>query len=181
MTVMQGIYQQMSMTKLREMARQDSDLDTEEAARVYVQRLCDMELERRLDMRHNRPGWHACSPGFGDGTGSSSVASDAMLIAYEQGIPQSPWHDHARIALSRLTERRLAALMIKTAKGDYRTSGPLSAKYDDIAASIGSYAQELGWPPGVVALDWYANGRSIRKAALDAKAELILLAKCGVI
>ncbi|MDX1466857.1 MAG: hypothetical protein R3215_14250, partial [Halomonas sp.] len=72
MTAQAPIYQRMGIARLQQIAATEGE-HQDEAARAYVDRLCDMELERRLVMRHNRPGWHPSSPGFGDGTGRSTV------------------------------------------------------------------------------------------------------------
>lgn len=139
-------YQRMPMAELQQRARQSYPDYDDEATRVYVQRLIDLELERRLDLVHRRPGWHPCSPGMGDGTGKSSVPTDAMYLAYIRGIPNSHWHDVAKRACASLPPRRLFAVLIQAAKSDHRVEGPFSAGYDQIAASLSHYARLLGWP-----------------------------------
>lgn len=138
-------YRRMPMAELQQRARQMHPEHDDEATRVYVQRLIDLELERRLDLVHRRAGWHPASPGFGDGTGASTEVVDAMFLAYIKGIPNSPWHEVARKACKALPSARLLALMIRAAKSDCRINGPFAAKYDDIAKDIGRYAQMLGF------------------------------------
>ncbi len=181
MTAQTSIYQRMAIARLQELAATEGE-HQDEAARAYVDRLADMELERRLWMRHQRPGWHPSSPGFGDGTGKSTVRADPLAEEYDRGnIIDSYWHNRAQRSLARLPERRLAALMIQTAKSDHRTSGPFSATHDQIAASAGHYLQLLGWAPGAKALGWYAKGQAIKRAAWEARAEMIMQAKVGVV
>lgn len=172
-------YTRLSLSVLRELACQMHPDHDEEATREYVTRLIDLELERRLDLVHRRPGWHPSSPGFGDGTGKSSVPVDAMLLAYEKGIPNSYWHEVARKALSTLSDRRLLAVLVQEAKADHRTEGPFSATYDQIAASVGHYAQLLAFAPGIKALGWFPKGQAIKRAAWEGRMELILQAKGG--
>lgn len=187
MSAMEQQFERMSMDKLRASATQRADHDDEQAAkadaaaRVLVERLIDLEVERRTVLMHERPGWHPSSPGFGDGTGKSTVATDAMYLAYIKGIRLGGWHDVARRALAPLAERRRLAVLIRGAKSDARINGPLAARYDDIAADLGRYAQMLGWPPGVSALGWFASGQAIKWAAHKGRAELLLMAKAGVI
>ena len=144
-------YGRMSMSDLRDHAKQTHPEHTDDAARAYVDRLIDLELERRLDLLHRRPGWHAHSPvamiGCGGGGGGRH---DQMLVAYEKGIPNSYWHEVARVVLGKLPTRRLMALMIKAAKMDSRLEGPWCATFDQVAAALGSYAQMLGWPGACV-------------------------------
>ena len=181
MTAQAPIYQRMGIARLQQIAATEGE-HQDEAARAYVDRLCDMELERRLVMRHNRPGWHPSSPGFGDGTGRSTVRREPLAEEYDRGsIIDSVWHNRAQAALGRLPERRLAALMIATAKADHRTQGPFSATHDQIAASAGHYLQLLGWAPGAKALGWFKAGQAIKRAAWEARMELVMQAKVGVI
>lgn len=203
MTTAANLYQRMGIARLQELAATEGE-HQDEAARAYVARLADMELERRLWMRHNRPGWHPSSPGFGDGTGKSTVRADPLAEEYDRGnIVDSYWHNRAERSLGKLPERRLAALMIQTAKADHRTRGPLSAKYDEIAAHLGMVLQYLGWPavdplPPTVTVEWqeddsgkrvrvetktpaFRNGQAIKRAAWEARMELVLQAKVGVV
>lgn len=181
MTSAQQTYQRMGLEQLRQRAIQTDEHDDDEAARAFVDRLLDLEVERRLVLLHERPGWHACSPGFGDGTGKGTAPTDSMYLAYIKGIRISPWHDAAKRALSALPERQRLAVLIQAAKSDSRLDGPFAATYDQIAATLGRYAQLLGWPPGVAALEWYKAGQAIKRAAWQARAEMILMSKAGVV
>lgn len=186
MSAMEQQFERMAMDKLRAAATQRADHDDEQAAkadaaaRVLVERLIDLEVERRTVLMHERPGWHPSSPGFGDGTGKSTVATDAMYLAYIKGIRLGGWHDVARRALGKLSERVRLATLVRATKQDGRRDGWRAATYDDIARDLGSFARHLGWPPGVSALGWYTNGQAIKWAAHKGRAELLLMAKAGV-
>ena len=181
MTAQQQVFARMGLGRLRELAVQTHEHHTDEAARAFVERLIDLEIERRMVLLHERPGWHPASPGFGDGTGKSTVATDAMYLAYIKGIRLGEWHDVARRALSKVPERARPAALIKGVKDHGNGDGPLAARYDDIAKDCSAFAQRLGWPPGVAALRWYGNGQAIKWAANKARIELLLMAKAGVI
>lgn len=192
-------YDRLPLGRLRLLAVQSHPEHTDEAARVYVQRMIDLELERRMDLVHRRPGWHPHSPGFGDGTGATTKAIDAMFLAYEKGIPNSEWHERARVMLAKLPARKLMALMIKTAKMDQRLEGPWCATFDQIAASISLYSRMLGWgatgPAGHTfdcieerngvrvrtqhRMKAFKDGKAIKNAANEARVELMLIAKSG--
>lgn len=202
MTTVAGIYQRMGIARLQELAATEGE-HQDEAARAYVDRLADMELERRLVMRHQRPGWHPSSPGFGDGTGKSSVRADPLAEEYDRGnIVDSYWHNRAQRAFNALPERQCAALMIQTAKTDPQTTGPFAASYDQIAHSLGHFLQSLGWPavaplvPDVAVVrkevdgkrerveiktPAFKNGQAIKWAAREGRAALLMQAKVGVV
>ncbi len=55
MTTAANLYQRMGIARLQALAATEGE-HQDEAARAYVDRLADMELERRLWMRHQRPG-----------------------------------------------------------------------------------------------------------------------------
>tara|TARA_R110000850_G_scaffold197587_2_gene323895 strand:- start:2146 stop:2283 length:138 start_codon:yes stop_codon:yes gene_type:complete len=42
---------------------------------------------------------------------------------------------------------------------------------------VGYYAQMLGWPPGVETIIEFKKGQAIKRAALEGKVALILMAK----
>jgi len=181
MTAQHSTFERMGLGRLRELAVQHHENHSDEAARAFVDRVIDLEIERRMVLTHERPGWHPSSPGFGDGTGASTVAIDAMYLAYIKGIRLGDWHDVARRALSKVPERARLAVLIKGVKGHGNGEGPLAARYDDIAKDYSGFAQRLGWPPGVAALRWYKNGQAIKWAANKARVELLLMAKAGVV
>jgi len=179
MTASAAIYQRMSMDRLQEHAATEGE-HQDEAARAYVERLLDLEVERRLVLLHERPGWHSCSPGFGDGTGPSTTPTDSMYLAYIKGIRLGGWHEAAKRALSQIRERGRLAVLIQAAKSDRRLDGPFAATHDEIAANLGHYAQMLGWPPGVAVVHNFEKGQAIKRAAHQSKVKMLLLAKAGV-
>lgn len=217
-------YQHMSMAGLRELARQGNEKSEDGAARAYVNRLASLEFERRRHMASHGPGWHPSSPGFGDGTGSSTKEVDAMYLALLKGIVNSYWHDHARQVVKRLPVRLAIALMFSAGKIDSRNQqqeDPFARSFDHIAAAAPHYATLLGWPPGapfvsvrrtveqqrkkcvpptnpdnygawelppriacIVTTDrvpMFKAGQAIKRAAHQARADLIMQAKAGVI
>ncbi len=201
MTAQTSIYHRMAIARLQELAATEGE-HQDEAARAYVDRLADMELERRLVMRHNRPGWHPSSPGFGDGTGKSTVRADPLAEEYDRGnIVDSYWHNRAERAFNALPVRQCAALMLQTAKTDPQTTGPFAASYDQIAHSIGHFLQSLGWAPGGPAghtfdcvddggsvrkrtahhVPSFKNGQAIKWAAREGRVALLMQAKVGVV
>ena len=181
MTAQHSTFERMGLGRLRELAVQHHENHSDEAARAFVDRVIDLEIERRMVLMHERPGWHPSSPGFGDGTGRSTVATDAMYLAYIRGIRLGEWHDVARRALAKIPERARLAVLIRGVKRDGRLKGAWAAKYDDIAQHLGGYAQQLGWPPGVTALQWYGAGQAIKRAAHVGRTELLLMCKAGVV
>jgi hypothetical protein len=187
MTAQHSTFERMGMARLvaasvqREEHDEQQAVKADEAARILVERLVDLEIERRMVLMHERPGWHPSSPGFGDGTGKSSVPTDSMYLAYVKGIRLGEWHDVARRALGKIPERQRLAVLIRGVKRDGRLQGAWAATYDDIARHLGGYAQQLGWPPGVAALRWYAAGQAIKRAAHVGRTELLLMCKAGVV
>ncbi|WP_413616428.1 hypothetical protein [Halomonas cupida] len=177
-------YERMAIADLREFAHQQHDEHDPEATRVYVNRLAHMEWERREIMERKNEGYHPASPGFGDGTGASTKAKDAMYLAYIHGITNSPWHDHAKRHLNRLPLRRLMALMFCTAKIDARTdpnnTSPWSREFQHIAECSPHYAQLAGFTPGE-GKGLFKDARSIKNAAQMARMDLIAQARVGVI
>lgn len=195
-------YRHMSMDRLRNTAATEHEKQ-DEAARVFVDRLLDLEVERRLVLAHERPGWHNCSPGFGDGTGGSTAPSDAMFQAYIKGIRVGGWHERAGRAVRRLPERWQFAALVQSAKSDPRIKGPMAAKYEEIAEHIGLVAQYFGWPsvaplPPDERVEWqqdeegkrkrveismpaFSNGQAIKRAAWEAQYKLLAMAKTGII
>src|SRR5690554_4688743 len=113
MTAQQQVFARMGLGRLRELAVQTHEHHTDEAARAFVERLIDLEIERRMVLLHERPGWHPASLGFGDGTGKSTVAIDAMYLVYIKGIRLGEWHDVAWWALFKVLERTRLTTLIK--------------------------------------------------------------------
>lgn len=165
-------YGRLPLSALRELACQMHPDHDEEASREYVARLLDLEVERRLSLMHERPGWHPSSPGFGDGTGKSTEPIDAMYLALIRGIRIGEWHNVAKRALSQIRERNRLAVLLQTAKADSRLEGPWCATHDQVAASLGHYARLLGWAsvePLRPTLCRDKNGEIVRMEVKDEK------------
>ncbi|MGJ8516625.1 hypothetical protein [Carnimonas bestiolae] len=138
-----------SLSVLRELAKDSEHPQQDDAAREYVGRLFDLELERRLDIRHRNSGYAPISPTAlaGELVGGG-IRSDAMVEAYDRGIGDvSYWHEQARKIVGMLSVRGQIAALIRTAKSDHRRSGEWSCTYDQIAANISYYCKLLGFGP----------------------------------
>ncbi|SES12183.1 hypothetical protein SAMN04487958_107183 [Vreelandella subterranea] len=146
--------ERMPMRRLREIARESHEEHDPEAARVFVNRILDMEVERRTWYAHENPGFQPFSSAakLGEHPGGGTAAADPLVIAYDRGIRVHAAHEEARQFLehARLTPRNLLAALIQAAKTDRRVTGPWGKSYDQIAANVGPYAQSLGFSPGVM-------------------------------
>lgn len=144
-------YQRMAIRRLRELARQQHPEHTDEAARAFVMRALDMEVERRTVLAHENVGWHNHSPGApGIGVGGTDIAREPLAHIADRWQGTHDAHEYVAswLRLARLPERQLLAALIQAAKTDRRVPGPWAANYDQIAANLGHYAQLLGWAPG---------------------------------
>jgi hypothetical protein len=172
----------MGVWQLREIARQSNPQHTEEAPRAFVDRVLDLEAERRLDLRHENIGWHPFSPTahLGEHPGGSTSASEPLAIVYDRGIRQAGAHERARdwIAAARLPPRQLLAVLIRSQKMHPRIAGnEWTLSYDQIAAQGERYAQMLGFAP-----EWgrglFKNGQAIKDAVKSGRAQLLMLSRC---
>lgn len=176
--------QRIGIWRLRELARQTHPEHVDEAARMFVRRILDMEVERRMVHAHDNLGWHTHSPmAPGFAPGGTDIAREPLAAAYDRGIRLYEGHEAARrwIAAARLSSRTLLALLIQARKLDHRAHGSeWGASYDKIAQNLGCYAQQLGWPPGMTE-GLFRSAQAIKDAAKAGRAELILQAKAGVL
>lgn len=201
-------YQAMSIRTLRELARSAHPEHDPEAARVFVDRVLDMEVERRTWFAHENLGYQPFSSTarIGEQPGGGTAAADPLAIAYDRGIRVHAAHEEARqfLAYAKLRPRGLLAALIQAAKTDRRVTGPWGKSYDQIAADLGPYAQRLGFSPGIMSgktlacydtieheKGWlqqiefkhvvppFRNGQSIKDAAKQARVQLLLLAGIG--
>lgn len=192
------------MARLREIARESHEDHDPEAARVFVNRVLDMEVERRTWYAHDNPGYQPFSSTakLGEQPGGGTAAAEPLAIAYDRGIRVHVVHEEARqfLEYARLPTRNLLAALIQAAKTDRRVNGPWGKSYDQIAADIGPYAQRLGFSPGVyhgktlVCFDFiehgsgwvegkeakytvplFKDGKALRNAARQGRVALILL------
>ncbi|MFI8748862.1 hypothetical protein ACIGG6_02485 [Vreelandella lionensis] len=201
-------YERMSIRGLRALARSSHPEHDPEAARVFVSRVLDMEVERRTWYAHENPGFQPFSSTakLGEHPGGCAAAADPLVIAYDRGIRLHAAHEEARqfIDYAHLTPRNLLAALIQAAKTDRRVTGPWGKSYDQIADDCCTYAQRLGFSPGVmhgktlVCYDmikhesgWcqpietkhlvplFKNGQAIKRAALEGRAQMIMLVSLG--
>jgi len=203
-------YQRLSIGQLRDRARQQHPEHTDEAARAFVEWILDMEVQRRTGYGDERlQGYGSVSPTalLGELPGGGSEAREPLAAMYDRGIRTHGHHEQARqvIASARLPQRQLLAVLIQARKlhGNGAQSGggdDWVKSYDQIAANLGHYAQQLGWgsvePIAGHSFDCIArddatgmrtrtthqvpafkNGQAIKNAAKSARAALILLAK----
>lgn len=202
---MRDVLERMPMSRLREVAKKSNADHHPEAPRVFVNRVLDMEVERRTWCAHENPGFQPFSSTakIGEHPGGGTAAADPLVIAYDRGIRVHAAHEEARqfLEYARLTPRDLLAALIQAAKTDRRVSGPWGKNYDQIAADCGTYAQRLGFSPGMMSgktlvcydmiqhesgwrelvetkhvVPLFRDGMAIKNAAKHARVALILLA-----
>ncbi|WP_152419236.1 hypothetical protein [Vreelandella titanicae] len=180
-STMRDMFERMPMARLREIARESHKDHDPEAARVFVNRVLDMEVERRIWYVHENPGYQPFSSAakLGEQPGGGTAAAEPLAIAYDRGIRVHAAHEEARkfIEYARLPTRNLLAALIQAAKTDRRVNGPWGKSYDQIAAHVGDYAQMLGWPPGIEAKIEFKKGQAIKRAALEGRAQMIMLTR----
>lgn len=205
-SAMRDVLERMPMSRLREVAKKSNADHHPEAPRVFVNRVLDMEVERRTWYAHENPGFQPFSSTakIGEHPGGGTAAADPLVIAYDRGIRVHAAHDEARqfLEYARLTPRDLLAALIQAAKTDRRVSGPWGKNYDQIAADCGTYAQRLGFSPGMMSgktlvcydmiqhesgwrelvetkhvVPLFKNGQALKDAAKQARVQLLLLSK----
>lgn len=145
----------MGIWRLRELARASHEEHDPEAARVFVARILDMEVERRtLYGDEHLQGIGGCAIAPGHAPGSTDVAREPLAALYDRGIFTREQHEEARrwIDAARLPPRQLLAVLIQTRKLDRRAQGTeWAANYDQIAGRLAHYAHLLGFDGGVAA------------------------------
>ncbi len=195
----------MPIWSLRELARQQHPEHDERAPRVFVNRLLDMEVERRT-VHPSHLGFHQGPlANAGDPPGGTDIAREPLATLYDRGIRGHEAHEAVArwIAWAHLSDRQLLAALIQARKVDRRARGTeWGANYDQIAANLGPYAQQLGF--GAVApvashtfdcvedqarthgtvrvrtphrVAAFKNGQALKDAAKAGRAQLLLLAK----
>lgn len=152
-TAMQGSdvdYQRIGIWTLRELARQSYEDHDPEAARVFVSRILDIEVERRTVHEHHNQGWHShspCAPGLAPG--GTAIAREPLAALYDRGIYTHEQHEAARrwIESAGIKPRQLLAALIQAAKLHPRavSNTPWTKSYDHIAEHIDWYAKALGF------------------------------------
>lgn len=143
-------YERMSIRDLRELARSAHPEHDPEAARVFVDRVLDMEAERLTWHWHENPGFQPFSSTskLGEHPGSGTAAADPLVIAYDRGIRVHAGHEFARewLEAARLRPRARLAVLIRAAK-----LYPMAAQqqalwaksYDFIAQHLPIYSRML--------------------------------------
>lgn len=183
-------YRKMAMSELRELARARHPEYTPAAASVFADRALDMEVETRLWLYHENPGYQPFSSTakIGEQPGGGTAAAEPLAIMYDKYRELSPEHKAAQrfIQGARLHPRQLLALLIRGAKSYPRRRGEFAKSYDEIARDLPRYAQMLGFGPVAVMDDVrrgagkksvFANGKALKNAATQGRTEVLLLAQ----
>lgn len=143
-------YQRMGIRELREHARSSHPEHDPEAARVFVDRVLDMEAERLTWHWHENPGFQPFSSAakMGEQPGGGSAAADPLAIAYDRGMRVHAGHEFAKqwLEAARLRPRARLAVLIRAAK-----LYPMAAQqqalwaksYDFIAQHLPIYSRML--------------------------------------
>ncbi|WP_139233023.1 hypothetical protein [Halomonas korlensis] len=169
-------YQRLSLRKHGQLAQTSHPEYTDEAARSFVARLLDMEVERRtLYGDEHLQGYHNISSTarIGEPAGGTAKAREPLADLYHRGIANHQAHQVVRriIEASGLTFRQRVAVLIQTAKGDRRCNGPRGMSYEQIVANPRPWVQYLGWPPGAAA-GMFDNAQALKDAAKSARLKL---------
>lgn len=143
-------YQRMGIRELREHARSTHPEHDPEAARVFVDRVLDMEAERVTWHWHENQGYQPFSSAakMGEQPGGGTSAADPVAIAYDRGMRVHAGHEFAKewLEAARLRPRARLAVLIRAAKL-YPMSGQQQAlwakSYDFIAQHLPIYSRML--------------------------------------
>lgn len=170
-------YQRLSLQDHRALAREDHPEHTDEAAREFVARILDMEVERRTTFGDEHlQGYHNISPtaGLGEQPGGTAIAREPLAQLYARGIADHKAHNEARwiIESAGLTFRQRVAVLILTAKTDRRHHAPQAMSCAQIVANPMPWVQYLGWPPGAGAM-LFRDVKALDNASAEAKRKLI--------
>ena len=143
-------YERMGIRELRELARSSHPEHDPEAARVFVDRVLDMEVERLTWHWHENPGYQPFSSAatVGEQPGGGTAATEPLAIAYERGCRIHAGHEFAREWLegARLRPRARLAVLIRAAKlypMPTQQKAPWAKPYDFIAQHLPMYSRML--------------------------------------
>lgn len=142
-------YQHMPIWRLRDRARRSDESSDQEAARVFVDRILDMEVERRTLIDHVNLGWHTVNPlaTIGESHEGTAKVREPLATLYDRGIFTHEQHQEASrwIEAAGLPPRQLLAVLIQARKLHPRQQGNEWTKsYDYIASNVDRYAKSLG-------------------------------------
>jgi len=168
-------YQRKTLAEHRALAQASHPYHTDEALRTFVQRILDMEVERRTTYGDEHLQGYGGSPiGPGWAPGSTDIAREPLAGLYDRGIADHKAHTWAMqfIAAAGLTFRQRVAVLIQTAKADRRSNGPRAMSYSQIVANPRPWLQYLGWPPGAGAM-LFKDVKSLDNAATEARRKLM--------
>ncbi len=119
-STMRDMFERMPMARLRKIARESHEGHDPEAARIFVNRVLDMEVERRTWYAHENPGYQPFSSAakLGEQPGGGTAAADPLAITYDRGIRIHSGHEFAKAWLeaARLRPRTRLVVLIRAAK-----------------------------------------------------------------
>lgn len=148
--IMQGWLDGMPIRRLREIARESHEDHDPEAARVFVDRMLDMEAERLTWYCHENPGYQPFSSAakMGEQPGGGSAAAEPLAIAYERGQRAHASHQFAKewLESARLRPRARLAVLIRAAKlhpMPTQQQALWAKSYDFIAQHLPIYSRML--------------------------------------
>ncbi|CAH1044542.1 hypothetical protein HPTD01_3020 [Halomonas sp. TD01] len=143
-------YERMGIRDLRELARSSHPEHDPEAARVFVDRVLDMEVERLTWHWHENTGFQPFSSAatVGEQPGGGTAAAEPLAIACERGCRIHAGHEFAREWLegARLRPRARLAVLIRAAKlysMPTQQKAPWAKPYDFIAQHLPIYSRML--------------------------------------
>jgi hypothetical protein len=143
-------YERMGIRDLRELARSSHPEHDPEAARVFVDRVLDMEVERLTWHEHENTGFQPFSSAatVGEQPGGGTAAAEPLAIAYERGCRIHAGHEFARewLEAARLRPRARLAVLIRAAKlypMPTQQKAPWAKPYDFIAQHLPMYSRML--------------------------------------
>ena len=138
--------------------------------------LIDLDLERRLDHDHTRPGWAPISSlellGMPVGKGRGGAHDRETMVNRLNELRDTSLHETAKALMERVPERRQVAMLVQAAKCDSRLEGPWAVKYEDILGSLPYYLQLLGYAPGMADSLRFGSVQALKDAAKNGKKQL---------
>ncbi|MBR9772602.1 MAG: hypothetical protein GYB54_15890 [Gammaproteobacteria bacterium] len=138
--------------------------------------LIDLELDRRLDHEHTRPGWAPISSlelvGMPVGKGRGGSLNRETLVNRLNELRDQDLHLSAKSLLDQIPVRRRIAMLIQAAESDSRLEGPWCVSYDEIISTLPHYLQMLGFAPRLASSLRFGSVQALKDAAKNGKKQL---------
>lgn len=137
--------------------------------------LLEVEIEWRLDLRHQNVGYHKVSTiaGMGEGRGELTGAVDHVGLAAERYRYESRWRSMAKALLSHVSERQQIALLLTgyaiTPAADCHS--PRMMTLAQVVDRQVELLQLLGWAPGCGEV--FDTPKALRMSAARARGNLL--------